>query len=109
MATNDDLNFLTFVQSFRRGALVSEADDRLSELVEALHEFGGKGKLQITLTAQVNKAGQIEISPAITISKPTKSIGQGIYWASDDNRLTRRDPDQADIEDYIGQQSQAAE
>lgn len=37
----------------------------------------------------------------MTVKKPARALGTGIYFASDDNRLTRRDPNQMDIEDEI--------
>ncbi|WP_428924977.1 hypothetical protein [Marinibacterium sp. SX1] len=108
MAKPEDLNFLTFLQSFRRGALISEADDRLAELVDALEERGGKGSLTMNMAVSVNKAGQIEINPTVTVKVPARAIGTGIYWANH-GRLSRSDPNQTDIEDYIGSRERAAE
>ncbi|OWU77615.1 hypothetical protein [Marinibacterium profundimaris] len=108
MAKPEDLNFLTFVQSFRRGALIAEADDRMADLVDALEERGGKGTLTIDLSFSVNKAGQIEIVPTVKAKVPPRAIGTGIYWPHH-GRLSRSDPNQADIEDYIGAHDRAAE
>ena len=96
-----DLNFLEFLQTFRRGELLAEGDAKLTELVEALAIQKGNGSLTQKLNFKTNKAGQIEIVPDMTIKKPACAFGTGIYFASDDNRLTRRDPNQMDIEDEI--------
>lgn len=96
-----DLNFLEFLQSFRRGELLHAADIKLQELVEAIAETGGTGSLSLKIKVKPNKAGQIEIVPDVQISKPTRALGTGIYFATDDGRLTRRDPHQMDIEDEI--------
>ena len=37
----------------------------------------------------------------MTIKKPARALGTGIYFATEDGRLTRRDPNQMDIEDEI--------
>ncbi|QQA44911.1 hypothetical protein FHY64_06575 [Pelagovum pacificum] len=99
------MNFLTFLQTFRRGQLVSEGDDRLHELIEAIGETSGSGSLTLKIDFKTNKAGQLETTPTITIKKPSKSIGTGIYWPTIDGLLSRSDPNQADIEDYIGARS----
>jgi hypothetical protein len=105
MAPRHDLNFLEFLQGFRRGELLNTADDKLRELVEALALHQGAGTLTIKFAFNVNKAGQLEVNPDVTIKKPTRALGTGIYFASDDNRLTRRDPNQMDIEDEIARRT----
>jgi len=105
MAIRNDLNFLEFLQTFRRGDLLAEADGKLSELVEALALHHGTGNLTLKFAFKVNKAGQIEVQPDVTVKKPIRALGTGIYFASDENRLTRRDPNQMDIEDEIARRS----
>lgn len=102
-----ELNFLELIQSFRRGELLGEGDTKLGELIEAIQRTGAGGDLTLKLKFKVNKAGQIEIVPEMTIKKPTRALGTGIYFASDDGRLTRRDPNQMDIEDEIERQRNA--
>ncbi|MDK8871518.1 MULTISPECIES: hypothetical protein [Paracoccus] len=96
-----ELNFLEFIQSFRRGELLETGDQKLSELVAAIRETGGNGSLTFKASFKTNKAGQIEVVPEITIKKPSRSMGTGIYFASDSDRLTRRDPNQMDFEDEL--------
>lgn len=96
-----ELNFLEFVQTFRRGELLQEADRKLTELVEAMRQTGAGGDLNLKLKFKVNKAGQLEVTPDVTIKKPARALGVGVYFATDDARLTRRDPNQMDIEDEI--------
>lgn len=101
MASKDELNFLEFVSSFRRGELLDEGNQKLNELMDAIQRTGGNGALTLKLNFKVNKAGQLEIQPDLTIKKPTRALGAGIYFVSDDGRLSRRDPRQMDIEDEI--------
>lgn len=96
-----DLNFLELIQGFRRGELLTEGDQKLQELIEAIGTTGGSGDLTLKLKFSTNKAGQLECNPALTIKKPTRALGTGIYFATDEGRLTRRDPNQMDIEDEI--------
>lgn len=97
----NELNFLEFIQTFRRGELLAEGDDKLNELVAAIQRTGAGGSLTLKLAIKVNKAGQLEVTPDLAMKKPTRTLGVGIYYASDDGRLSRRDPNQGDLEDEI--------
>ena len=92
----EELNFLEFLQGFRRGDLLHEADTQLSELITAVTETGGSGELVLKLPFKVNKAGQLECLPVVAAKKPRRQLGTGIFYATDDGKLTRRDPNQAD-------------
>ena len=109
MTTRHELNFLELIQSFRRGELLTEGDAKLGELVDAIRRTGSGGDLSMTLKIKVNKAGQLEIVPEMKIKKPSRALGTGIYFATDEGRLTRRDPHQMDIEDEIERRRNAAE
>ncbi|MGB0661299.1 MAG: hypothetical protein ACPGNV_14135 [Mangrovicoccus sp.] len=113
MKLDHSINFLEFMQSFRRGELLREGDQQLSNVIEAMHATGGDGEINIKLPFKLNKAGQIECTPKLTAKIPQRPMGTGIYFADDEGRLTRRDPNQYDIEDEIERrrsaESQAAE
>lgn len=109
MAPDNSINFLELVQSFRRGELLNQADRQLAKVIEAMADTGGDGSLTITIPLKFNKAGQIEVTPKVTSKVPQKAIGTGIYFADDDGRLSRRDPNQMDIEDEIERRRNAAE
>lgn len=97
----DTVNFLELIASFRRGTLVARADAELEKVISAMHETGGDGKLTITLPFKLNKSGQIECKPKVEAKIPTADVGTGVYFASEDGALSRRDPMQMDIEDEI--------
>lgn len=101
MPPKDTLTFLEFLQSFRRGELLAEGEQLLSELMEAVRDTGGKGELTLKLPFKVNDAGQIECIPTFTLKKPRRPLGTGIYFVTEDGLLTRRDPAQDDLFDEI--------
>lgn len=109
MAQKHELNFLELIQTFRRGELLNEGDAKLNELIDAIQRTGSGGDITVKMKVKVNKAGQLEIVPEITIKKPSRALGAGIYFATDAGRLTRRDPNQMDIEDEIERRRTAAE
>lgn len=101
------INFIEFLQTFRRGQLLNEGDAQLEKVINAMHETGGDGSITINLPFKLNKAGQIECTPKVTAKVPQRPMGTGIYWADDDGRLSRRDPAQMDIEDEIERRRRA--
>ena len=105
-----EITFAEFLHSFRRGELLAESDRQLAELMEAIHQSGGSGTLTLKLPFKVNKAGQIECDPQVTVAKPKRQLGTGIYYLTDDARLTRRDPNQLDmLDDLAARRTNAAE
>lgn len=102
------INFMEFLRTFRRGQLLSECDEKLETVIAAMNDTGGDGELTIKLPFKRNKAGQIECTPKITPKIPQRQMGTGIYFSDDDGRLSRRDPNQMDIEDEIERRRQAA-
>ncbi|WP_421792793.1 hypothetical protein [Hyphobacterium sp.] len=99
-----ELGFLEFFQNFRRGRLVGDAAEKMDELMEAMAATGGKGKLVIEFPFSFNKAGQLECSPVVKVTKPAAPVGTSLFFLTDENRLTRRDPNQTDLEDEIALQ-----
>jgi len=97
----DDLNFLQFISTFRRGELIDDCNLKLGELLEAIATTGKGGKLELKLDFKIAKGGHLEVTATPKISKPISAIPPGIYFVTDDNGLTRRDPRQMDIEDEI--------
>jgi hypothetical protein len=103
----DDLTFLEFLQSFRRGELLSEAGEMFDELMEAIRATGLKGELVLKLPFKLNNAGQIECVPKLDLKKPRRAMGTGIYYVTDDGRLSRRDPTQDDLFDELEERRSA--
>lgn len=100
-APEQPITFLQLLQSHRRGEIPTEADQALTDILAALREHGGKGKLTLTLNMKLNKSGQIELTPDLKSEKPRRAMSQGLYFADDDGNLSRRDPNQGDWVDDI--------
>lgn len=100
---DDTLHMLSLLQTHRRGEILTEANAALAEVVDAIRQFGGKGKLTLSLTFKMEKGDQISLTPDLKTEKPRKAMSTGIYYATDESALTRRDPNQGDwVEDELG-------
>lgn len=97
----DDLNFVGLLSSHRRGELVREADDLLAEMIAAINEYGGSGELTLKLKVKRNDAEQLEVQPALNMKKPRRTLGMGIFYTSEEGKLSRRDPRQDDFLDDL--------
>lgn len=100
MATNK-MNFVQLLQAQRRGEIVREADDLLSEMVLAIHEHGGKGDITLKISVKKNEAEQLEFTPTLKMNKPRRALGVGIFYATDEGELSRTDPHQDDLFDDL--------
>lgn len=103
------MTFAEFLMSHRRGELIAEANDLMDELLEAVVRTGSKGSITLKIPVEMNKAGQIEITPAIDMKKPRRALSAGIYYATEDGHLTRRDPSQTDWVDDLESRRGTAE
>ncbi|PIV76372.1 MAG: hypothetical protein COW55_01825 [Rhodobacteraceae bacterium CG17_big_fil_post_rev_8_21_14_2_50_65_11] len=101
MARPDELTFLEFLNTFRRGSLITQLDAMLSEVLTAMVETGGDGSITLSLPLKRNKGGQIECTPKLKAARPRAALGTGIYYATEDGHLTRSDPGQMDMLDEL--------
>lgn len=101
MPRTNELTFLEFLNTFRGGSLIEQLDDMLSEVVTAMNETGGDGSITLTLPLKRNKGGQIECTPKLKAERPRRAMGTGIYYATEDGRLSRSDPGQMDMLDEL--------
>ena len=100
-AADAPITFLQLLQSHRRGEIPAEADAALTDILTALREHGGKGKLTLTLNMKLNKTGQIDLAPDLKVEKPRRAMSTGLFFTDDDGNLMRRDPNQGDWVDDI--------
>lgn len=91
------LNMLGVLQTHRRGEILAEADAALTDVVDAIRQHGGKGKLTLTLNFKLEKGDQISLTPDLKVEKPRRAMSTGIFFATGDGRLTRTDPNQGDL------------
>lgn len=97
----DELNFSQLMQTCSRGTLLDECNQKLNELLDSIGETGKGGSFNLKLSIGIGKSGHLEVVPDVSVKKPERKVQPGIFFLNDQNRLTRRDPRQMDIEDEI--------
>lgn len=94
----------SFVNTFcqiREGDSVSEASDKLQELVAAVRETGRPGTLTIAIKVKPGttrgRIGTIILEDDIAAKLPKKEKDESLFFATDDNTLQRTDPNQPEL------------
>lgn len=84
-----------------RGNFVIECGREFQELNDAIVATNKPGKLVITLTVtpsgwskRTNRPNQVDVNPQFEIKKPQPERAKSIFYVTEDNRLTRDDPEQ---------------
>lgn len=97
-----NMPFVKLVTEHRGGDLEARCSDKLTELLEGLRDYGGKGELNLKLKFKQNKYGQVEVDADVKAKIPEPDVKGSVFFLTEDGELTRRDPNQADIEDVPG-------
>ena len=87
-----------------RGRFIIECGRELQELTGAIVDTNKAGELTIKLKVTpsgwnkaTGKPNQFDFQPEVVIKKPRTDAGKTIFFVTEDNTLTRDDPDQMDM------------
>lgn len=97
-----NLVFTKFLSEFRNGDLEAALSGHLDEIGQALRDFDGAAALTIKFGFKRDKHGAISITAKVDAKLPKAEVRPALFYLTEDNLFTRRDPAQADIEDYPG-------
>lgn len=82
----------------RRGAFIDHCNERLTKLLQAVAEHQADGEITITMKFRHNAEGQVVCVPKCKTKEPTKTVGDAIFYVTEDGELERTDPRQGDFE-----------
>jgi hypothetical protein len=91
-------SFTQTIAQIRRGAFVEHVNDRMTKLLMAVAEHQADGELNVTLKFKHNAEGQVVCVPRCKTKEPTKTVGDAIFYVTEDGELERTDPRQGDFE-----------
>lgn len=87
-----------------RGRFVIEVGREFQELIDSIIETNKPGTISIKLKVApsgwkkgTGRPNQFDFQPEVSIAKPRNEAGKTIFFVTDDNKLTRDDPDQIDM------------
>lgn len=94
-------DLLAVLLDMRSGAVAADCNNKFNEVLKAVLDTGGKGKLTIELNIQPSKMGmggcvvEVETSHACKMKKPELAVGKAHFFVTSGGDLTREDPNQA--------------
>lgn len=91
-----------FVRSLEDGQFDADVYEAIKGLSAAMHEHawnnGGKAKGKVTITLDFAQEGGVtEIKAQFKVSQPEAKRPKSIMWATEDHRMTRTRPGQAQL------------
>ncbi len=87
------------LREMRKGRIVDDATEALTELVKAVDATNKPGALTLKLTVKPSKDGGWEktLSAAISTSVPRPDLPDAVFFSNADGQLVRDDPDQREL------------
>ncbi len=96
-------DILSVLLDMRSGAVAADISKKFDEVVAAVLETGGKGELTVKLFVEPSKMGmggcvlEVEAKHEVKTKKPELSIGRSVFFITKEGKLTREDPNQAQM------------
>ena len=83
----------------RDGELLKELDVQMRDLVGAVRSTNKTGKITLTLTIEPSKKAQhmLFVTDDVKVTMPKVGKDSSIFFATDENTLSRRDPRQPEL------------
>lgn len=91
--------FCAYVGTHRQ--LEHRLDEALEDVVRAVVEHEGAGKLSLTITVTPQGDGQMTYKAKVKTDLPRPGVPDSIFFGDADGKLHRSDPRQRDIEDEL--------
>ncbi len=87
------------LKDIRRGNVVAELDDAITEVVAAIEENqGGSGKVTLTIGVSYDNSTQAyKVTGKVVPVLPKKKEHASLFFATPGNKLTRANPNQRDM------------
>lgn len=93
---------MAMLADLRRGTMLAELDERLSDLVEAVRGTGKPGRVVLELRIKPASKGAgnvLMIEDSLRVVAPVHDRETTVMFADKENRLSRKDPDQLTLDD----------
>jgi len=102
-------SLLSVLTDMRNGKVAIDCNEKFNEVLRAVLDTGGNGKLTIELSIKPSKMGmggaviEVETEHNCKMKKPELEIGKAFFFVTKDGDLTRDDPDQEKMFELEGE------
>lgn len=92
--------FSEILTNMSRGRVENDIDSKIMEITKAVREMGQKGTLTLKFDFSLSQHGEMLVSPDVKAKLPAAKIPASIFFIDSDNdRLTREDKRQPELEE----------
>lgn len=93
-------SFTTVLTNQRKGALLTDLSRALQEATQSVREHKKQAviTLKITIAPANGDASVVQVCDDITVKVPKKESQSTIFYPTDENTLSRKDPNQQEME-----------
>lgn len=97
------IDFVNTVMEMRNGKVAADISEKFNELVSAVLDTGGTGKIAVTFDIKPARADvrggvkEVTMSHSVKLSKPERPIGDSTFFVTPDGSLSRTDPEQMEM------------
>ncbi|MDB5458121.1 MAG: hypothetical protein JWP92_3706 [Caulobacter sp.] len=91
--------FTILLGQIRKGRVVEELTERLSEVTAAVKETGKAGTLTLKLKISPRKGDSYQVTMAASVESkiPRDDLPEGVFFITEDGGLVRNDPNQKEL------------
>ena len=96
-------DLLQTLLDMRSGQVAADCNEKFNQVLQAVIDTGGKGKLTLELNIEPAKFGmgaavlEVSIDHNIKLKKPELEIGNAVFFVTKEGTLTRDDPAQTQM------------
>jgi hypothetical protein len=90
----------TLLHDLNRGRVMTQLNESFTDLVKDVRRLGKAGTLTLTLKiapAENSRAERVNVTAAIAAKAPIEVPYSGVYFTTEDGRVQKNDPDQAEL------------
>lgn len=91
------MNLMNVIEMLSNGAVLADAEDSMSKVLEAVYATGKKGTLTIKLDVKSVGYQKVDVTPTIKADIPRPTRNAETLFVDDEMQLSTRDPNQPSI------------
>lgn len=90
--------FMMFLSEIRKGALVTEATEKMANVIASIKDTGKPGELVVKIKFSPSPNGEtILVADDVKIKRPERAKKLTTFFPTEENFLTRTNPEQPEL------------
>lgn len=90
-----------YFRDLDKGRFLEEASTALQKVIAGVYDHEKAGDVTLTIKVKPFKAGIVTVCGVVKSNIPTKAPEENIFFVTPESNLSRKDPDQMELEDSL--------